>query len=772
MDRKSVSPEPTPPVWTAVASSEDSNSENAPAYSSEPVCVSTQQQQQQQQQQQHHYQQNSRWGQGTLASILLQPPPRYAEVHHSPVSGMFSYPPPLASTSIASNPAISTTSASTVPSSSSTVHSFVSVPYPYDVEDQPYFQNNTSTNTITATPFNAIFGSATASNRSSEASSLSNPLSSLLNNNSNVRSNTFGRSSEMPDWRHASISNINSNGSSISNNSPLNVPLPPSVAIPPNLSTSLPPQHSSSIPFQHRPPLRRSSSYERGIRAYQFHGPQHQQQSHQYQHHPHESVHHNPYIPPSFTSSRPFIPPKVKGYDFRDGSQAGNMGLMTGKRISDGMPVTGKLHQSRLLLQHEHRILKRLQIVNAWYDPSCSTQLSSCHTSNEGSTKAAETKRSSAIADSRLDIAETSGRNVHEPNHNDNNSDAETERSSSVRCKVDNQLAPLSEPGLREDEKYFNRVVEDFVDIDHSTEMSVLVMRRLGPNLLSSLHHRFLGLDETDGYQSPELRAGRLQPAVSPFSDVYTFLVFCLKAACVLEALERANLAHLALCPTALHWALPDSDVIEPTTSSLPERGNKEEQKAKPYEPNPTSLYHDPIPIISDNDTITPQQHVHCSSRSPPKPQQQSPQHGFSCESTLHSGFFNPYHPGSDINKTKLRLFDFTHSKILSHERARAPSNIVEWQVPGYLEYHLQFLAPEQTGRAETWMDHRTDIYGLGATLFTLLTMHFPNRGNDSVQILQGVLSRDLPPLDTFRPDMPPIIDDILRKMTQKVPKT
>ncbi|KAI8597108.1 hypothetical protein EDD21DRAFT_311281 [Dissophora ornata] len=123
-----------------------------------------------------------------------------------------------------------------------------------------------------------------------------------------------------------------------------------------------------------------------------------------------------------------------------------------------------------------------------------------------------------------------------------------------------------------------------------------------------------------------------------------------------------------------------------------------------------------------------------------------------------------------DVNKTKLRLFDFTHSKILSHERARAPSNIVEWQIPGYLEYHLQYLAPEQTGRAETWMDHRTDIYALGVTLFSLLSMQFPNRGNDSVQILQGVLSRDLPPLSAFRPDIPPIIDDILRKMTRKQP--
>ena len=32
-----------------------------------------------------------------------------------------------------------------------------------------------------------------------------------------------------------------------------------------------------------------------------------------------------------------------------------------------------------------------------------------------------------------------------------------------------------------------------------------------------------------------------------------------------------------------------------------------------------------------------------------------------------------------------------------------------------------------------------------------------------------GVLSRELPPLQRFRPDLPPVIDSILRKMTQKV---
>jgi len=32
-----------------------------------------------------------------------------------------------------------------------------------------------------------------------------------------------------------------------------------------------------------------------------------------------------------------------------------------------------------------------------------------------------------------------------------------------------------------------------------------------------------------------------------------------------------------------------------------------------------------------------------------------------------------------------------------------------------------------------------------------------------------GVLTKDLPSVRNFRPEMPPVVDDILRKMTQKV---
>ncbi|KAF9286905.1 hypothetical protein BGZ68_002447 [Mortierella alpina] len=430
---------------------------------------------------------------------------------------------------------------------------------------------------------------------------------------------------------------------------------------------------------------------------------------------PDEAPYNNPYSAPPQSNSCAFVPPKVRGYEFAAGSQAGNMGLMIGTRIADGMRVTGKLHQSRVLLQHEHRILKRLQIVDGRFDPH------GIPPPQFAPPSASQESEADADADSRGESGDRAKSGCHH---------------------TPGAKQAVYEMGWVEGEKYFNRIVEDFLDLDRA-EMSILIMRRLGPNLLSPHHHRFTGLEDTDGRQSPHIPAAR--QASSPFPDVYTFLIFCLKVACVLEALQKANLAHLALCPTAFHWAPPGSDgELSDANSDGPEKQQQQPQEA--HQRNPTSLYHEPESTPS-NTTSCPNQPAR-------------PGHG-SNDATFPSRW--------DVNDTKLRLFDFTHSKILSHERARAPNNIFEWQIPGYMEYHLQYLAPEQTGRAETWMDHRTDIYGLGATLFTLLTLQFPNPGNDSVQILQGVLSRSLPPLKMFRPDMPPIIDDILRKMTQKI---
>ena len=80
----------------------------------------------------------------------------------------------------------------------------------------------------------------------------------------------------------------------------------------------------------------------------------------------------------------------------------------------------------------------------------------------------------------------------------------------------------------------------------------------------------------------------------------------------------------------------------------------------------------------------------------------------------------------------------------------------------------LQYIAPEQTGRMPAEPNSRTDIYGLGALFWTLLTGKAPFHGETPIDIIQAVLGRRIPSVSTERMDVPDVIARVIQKMTQK----
>lgn len=80
----------------------------------------------------------------------------------------------------------------------------------------------------------------------------------------------------------------------------------------------------------------------------------------------------------------------------------------------------------------------------------------------------------------------------------------------------------------------------------------------------------------------------------------------------------------------------------------------------------------------------------------------------------------------------------------------------------------LSYMSPEQTGRMATQPDTRTDIYSLGVLFWILLTKQLPFDGATPIDIVQGVLGRRLPPVSSFRLDVPDVVDRIIQKMTAK----
>lgn len=84
------------------------------------------------------------------------------------------------------------------------------------------------------------------------------------------------------------------------------------------------------------------------------------------------------------------------------------------------------------------------------------------------------------------------------------------------------------------------------------------------------------------------------------------------------------------------------------------------------------------------------------------------------------------------------------------------------------VEHKLQFIAPEQTGRLPAEPDSRTDIYSLGILFWTMLTGEPAFAGSTPLDIMQNVLGRRIPSLDSKRPDVPHALAACIQKMTQK----
>lgn len=88
-------------------------------------------------------------------------------------------------------------------------------------------------------------------------------------------------------------------------------------------------------------------------------------------------------------------------------------------------------------------------------------------------------------------------------------------------------------------------------------------------------------------------------------------------------------------------------------------------------------------------------------------------------------------------------------------------------QEPG-VKHKLQYIAPEQTGRMPAEPDSRTDIYSLGVLFWTLLTGKPAFEGEAPIDVIQAVLARRLPLVSSERMDIPDVISNVIRKMTQK----
>jgi eukaryotic-like serine/threonine-protein kinase len=80
----------------------------------------------------------------------------------------------------------------------------------------------------------------------------------------------------------------------------------------------------------------------------------------------------------------------------------------------------------------------------------------------------------------------------------------------------------------------------------------------------------------------------------------------------------------------------------------------------------------------------------------------------------------------------------------------------------------LRYMSPEQASARRGLVDHRTDVYSLGATLYELLTWEPLYSGSDHRQLLQQILHEEPLPPRRLCPDIPRDLETILLKALGK----
>ena len=107
----------------------------------------------------------------------------------------------------------------------------------------------------------------------------------------------------------------------------------------------------------------------------------------------------------------------------------------------------------------------------------------------------------------------------------------------------------------------------------------------------------------------------------------------------------------------------------------------------------------------------------------------------------------------------RLRILDFGLARLEGQESLTLSGDCVG--TPAY-------MSPEQARRRKIPVDHRTDIYSLGATLYEFLTHQQPFHGKDHQDTLSQITERDPRPPRHLNPRVPRDLETIVLKCLRK----
>ncbi len=117
--------------------------------------------------------------------------------------------------------------------------------------------------------------------------------------------------------------------------------------------------------------------------------------------------------------------------------------------------------------------------------------------------------------------------------------------------------------------------------------------------------------------------------------------------------------------------------------------------------------------------------------------------------------------------KGSVKVLDMGIARIVATEAGQAATQLTH---TGSILGTVDYLAPEQASDSNR-ADHRADIYSLGCTLYYILTGSPPHPGKNAIEKIFAHRDRDIQPLQQLRPDAPAELENLIRRMTARLPQ-
>jgi eukaryotic-like serine/threonine-protein kinase len=118
----------------------------------------------------------------------------------------------------------------------------------------------------------------------------------------------------------------------------------------------------------------------------------------------------------------------------------------------------------------------------------------------------------------------------------------------------------------------------------------------------------------------------------------------------------------------------------------------------------------------------------------------------------------------------RIKILDFGLAKLAPRESAGHSQALTATigTIPGVVLGTVGYMSPEQVRGQE--VDHRSDLFALGAILYQMLTGVRAFTGNSSVEVLNAILKEDPPEPSQMSATVPPALDRIVGRCLEKDP--